>query len=135
MKIPRVSLLSVLTVAVLAGGTLTVFGRLQNYGPQSAIRRFHLAVAEDNSADLQRVVLQPVTSPDVLELKKGVMILTSNGPYQISRMDRRPGEVAVAAIYSLPPPQTLVVIWVTVKDGRDWKVDAKKTLDLLKMRG
>ncbi len=129
------SVSAIIAAVVLALGTVTVFWVLQDYGPQSAIRRFHLAVAENNSVDMQQVVAQPVTSSDVQELIRGVVFLTSNGPYQIARMDRQPREVAAAAVYSLPGGQRQVLIWVVVKDHRLWRVDATRTLDLLKMRG
>lgn len=112
--------------------TLAVFSTLQDYGPESAIRRFHAAIASDDGPELQQVTEQSIQAPQVRYLATWVRLLQQQGyRYQLMRMDRSPTQVRAAVVYTagnIVRP----MIWVVEKKGHTWKVDAVKTDTILR---
>lgn len=108
--------------------TLGVFARLQDYGPESAIRRFHVDLMNDNAGDLRQVTTQRLDSKNVYWLEKQVSsALLSNARYQIAQMDRTPDEVRAVLVYEFPnSPVQEFLVWVVDRSGRSWRVDADK---------
>src|SRR4051812_16565072 len=49
----------ILSAGLLAALVLFVFATLQNYGPQSAVRRFHEAVRTGDPVELEDSIVQP----------------------------------------------------------------------------
>lgn len=121
-----------LSAGALTFLTLYVFFRLQDYGPESAIRRFHADVLDNNTEDLQRVTERPITSYNAVLLRSYVRSWLSSGwSYQLLRMERFPDQVRAAVVYTPPHGAEIPLIWVVEKDGRAWKVNADKTVTVI----
>lgn len=120
---------AVVVAAVLAFGVLGLFLRLQEYGPESALRKFHQAIERRSLGDLQRVTREDVRSPEVQSLvaRVGYYMAVGGNRFRILRTDRTPNEVRAAVAYPLPGGPSPFVVWIVRRDGRTWKVDADAT--------
>lgn len=120
--------------AYLAAGaisllTLYVFARLQDYGPESAIRRFHAAIANQDTQELIRVTAEPIGSNNVRLLVFSVGRWEKAGwTYQLLRMERTSDQVRAAVVYLDPMGGTHPMIWIVERSGRSWRVNADKTM-------
>jgi hypothetical protein len=122
-----------LAAGVLALLTIAVFYSLQDYGPESAIRRFHAAIVRGDREELQRVTEQKLDSQNVARLAVQVQAFMQEGfRYQLLRMQRSPSQVRAAVVYTAPDHQVFPMIWVVEKTGRVWKVDADKTATIMR---
>ena len=130
---PRLARSAVVAAAVLAVAVLGLFLRLQEYGPESALRKFHQAIARGSLTDLQRVTAEDVRAPAVQSLARGVasIMVTSNNRFRILRTDRTPNQVRAVVAYTLPqgPPQ--YVVWVVDRRGRSWRVSVEGTVRVM----
>ncbi|RYG25512.1 hypothetical protein EON82_06870 [bacterium] len=119
--------------AVLAVVTLTVFGVFQNYGPESAVRRFHHAVAHNDLGEMAQVVTQGVDSTAVTQLVSIVKsaLAKGSGYYRILTSDRSERQVVMLARYEGARP----IVWVVVKARDRWRVDPYLTLQALRRLG
>ncbi len=146
--VPKASLLP---AAILSGLVIFTYSTLQNYGPESAIRKFHAALHNvytaqmngkpipDQDWDMLRSSLETDIGPknqivDGQDLDVSKMVLTqfqAGSTYSLARMDRHPREVRIAVLYSNPHQPTVCIVWVVDKVGRQWKVSAQKTLSAM----
>ena len=112
--------------AALAAVTLGVFATFQNYGPESAVRRFHHAVANQNLAELSQVIAGSPSTSAVHDLgvKVDEALKASNANYRIVKSERSPTQVEMLALYQGRPP----IIWVVVKARDRWRIDPYLTL-------
>jgi hypothetical protein len=118
--------------AVLATVTLCVFGVFQNYGPESAVRRFHHAAAHDDLGEMAQLVTQDVHSSAVTQLVGIVKrALTGGTGYRILTSDRSDKQVVMLAKYESTPP----IVWVVVKESGSWRIDPYLTLQALRRLG
>lgn len=129
----------VIAALILAVITLTVFYNLRDYGPESAIRRFHEGLAKligSNGQDVSGVeaAAEPPQSAANFQLVvQYVRELVARGiPYRIMKMDREPDEVSATAVYGAPGGRQIAIIWVVDKDGPAWKVNIDKTATILR---
>ena len=114
--------------ATLAILVLAVFSVLQDYGPESAIRRFHDAVRRDDVRALAQVTEEDPRDARVQHLAQNVALLSKQGAnYRILRMDREPRQVAAEVQYVLPDGRQGRTVWVVVKTRRTWRVEASET--------
>lgn len=112
--------------------TLYVFSRLQEYGPESAIRRFHTAIFYNDPQELQRVSVEPIRSRSVISLAGQVRgMLLQGATIQLSRMERTPDQVRAAVVYRNPKGEVFPMIWIVERSGRTWRVNAEKTVTVL----
>ena len=119
---------SAVTAAALMLLTLAVFSVLQDYGPESAIRRFRDAVRRMDGRALAAVTEEPLDDPRVTHLVQAVKALDESGAsYQILRMDREPRRVAAEVLYTLPDGRQGQTWWIVVKSRRAWRVEARET--------
>lgn len=123
------SLAAALAMAVLVG---VVFFLLQDYGPESALRKFHQAIVSHDLAGLRRVVMAEANEDDLNRLAAMVEGLARSGARyrlrQVSREDRR-----VVAMVEYVLPNRLMqptFFWVIQKSGGRWRVDVESTMDL-----
>lgn len=129
-KIRTTSLWPAIALAIL---TFLVFASLQNFGPESTIRRFHVAIANRDIKLLQSTLAQDVSNQDVAELIGWTRPLLQSGySYRIQRMDRQPSEVRAAVLYSRPRSFSQARIWVVERRGRQWIIDASKSARILR---
>jgi hypothetical protein len=130
---PRMGAARIGAALALSFVTLSVFYVLQDYGPESAIRRFHRAVRIGDSNDLARVTEQPIGSPPVQELIAWVNQMNFIGArYQLLRVERQPREVYAALAYVAPNNENYATVWVVEKRGTSWKIDAARTATILR---
>jgi hypothetical protein len=130
---PRMGAARIGASLVLSFVTLSVFYVLQDYGPESAIRRFHRAVRAGDSSELTRVTEQPIGSPPVQELVGWVNQMNYLGArYQLLRVERQPREVYAALAYIAPNGENYATVWVVEKRGPIWKIDAARTATILR---
>ncbi len=124
---------AILAAAALAAAVLGLFLRLQEYGPESALRKFHQAVERRSLPDLQRVTLEDVNAPEVRFLAERVAgdLALGGNRFRILRTDRTPTEVRAVVGYSLPGGLTNLKVWVVERQGRAWKVSADATVRVM----
>lgn len=136
MKPSRYGVDAWISSALMAGLTLSVFAVLRSYGPESAIRQFHLAAVTGDAADLQRVTSQAVDTPEVQHLAGFVRsIARLNGSFQLGKVERNSRTVTAIVQYEVPgQPRAVTTVWVVQKPGKEtrWKVNANETA--VKMR-
>lgn len=123
--------------AVLAGLTLSVFAALRDYGPESAVRRFHQATLDGDEPGLQRVTKEEVRSTYVLRLRQELERLGREGArirmgfvQKEMRVDRStmaqiPSVIAEVRYYS--PRGVQSIYWVLDHDPGGWVVNATET--------
>ncbi len=123
---------------ILAALTLGVFSRLQDYGPESAIRRFNQAIVHVDPDDMQKVTLANTHKAELRYLVVNLENWYQQGAYmRVAEMERTSDEVRAAVLYTFPGSQTYpkgtqrAMIWVVVRKGKAWFVDANKTATIL----
>ena len=130
MTAPRAAGGSFTAAVALAAVTVFVFYTLRDYGPASAVRRFHNDIRSDNFVDLSRVCSEPIASSDVARLKEELQRWDdASASARIAGTERSANEVEVLVFYQLPSG-TMPLVWVVDKDPSTgiWKVDPGKTL-------
>ncbi len=134
MKPKPLSVGSVLASGALALVVMLVFFVLQDYGPESAVRRFHEAIVRHDNETLKRVTKGSLeTEVAQFELTAVEQVLKAGARYQLVRTDHRAGWVGAEVVYRSPNGQTGTIYWVVVKDGPTWKVDPEATRDQMSM--
>lgn len=132
---------SAIAAGLLAAVTLGVFGVLRDYGPESALRRFHLAAIENDDRMLQRVSKQDIRSREVGLLRSLVVKYVQSGARismghvsEETRQDRVDGRIV-----NVPSVVTEVryhtnqgpynnIFWVLDHDPAGWTVNAVETV-------
>lgn len=110
--------------------TLGVFFLLQYAGPESTIRRFHMAAAGDKLELVDRMVVEEAQSPIVAELRLTVRDLArAGGTFQIGEVKFEKLTATANVIYQFRQG-TAVTEWVAEKkDGENgWRINAHATL-------
>jgi len=134
-----------LVAAILAIVTLSAFYRLQDSGPESAIRRFNQAIKDHDKAELKRVSIGVIPEPGVPSANPPVVALVNSlaawyrqgAEMKIEAMDRSPDEVRAAALFTIPSnpgggtETSRAFIWVVVRQGSYWYVDGNQTAMIL----
>ena len=122
-----------IAAAFLACLTVRVFSELQNYGPESAIRRFYQAVkANDRKAVESVMVPQQIDGPNFKYLVGKLMAWNAEGAnLQVARIERTGNEVRAVVVFSFPSGTVTGFVWVVERSGKDWLVDTNKTATIL----
>lgn len=116
---------------MLATLVLTVFGMAQNSGPQSAIVRFHEAVASGNQ---DRISAMIEGSPEEREARQIVQLIN-----QLMRQGfgfnvvevRQQGRNAVALVqYGAMNQRFYTISFALVMRGNQWRIDSAETYRL-----
>lgn len=116
----------------LAAVTLGVFAMLQNYGPESAVRRFHHGVVTNDPKEIEQVVTQSVNSSAVTELVNYVRgAMNAAGGYRVARVDRGGKQVDILTIYG----DRAAVVWVVTLESGRWRIDPFYTLQGMRKLG
>ena len=117
---------------VLAASTLAVFGRFQNYGPESAVRRFHDAVSAGNGKEIDAVVVGSARSSATIELQNTLRsVHLGRSRYSIVKSERSPTQVDMLTLYE----NKKTMVWVVTKERDHWRIDAYLTLQALRGLG
>ena len=121
-----------LAAGVLAALTLGAFYILQDYGPVSAVRRFHTALARKDLAAIQQVVEEPVKDESVQYLFSELAPKLQEGVQpQLARTDRQGDQDDVVVVYNLPEGSALAIVWIVDRRGSLWKINARLTAEAL----
>lgn len=153
-SVPKASLLPALVLGCLV---LFTYSKLQNYGPQSTLRKFHNAIHNINQSQSNSKGI-PSADWEVLRSTLEEDIGTPNDPqdpanreamaviarvfrqfqggssYSLGLMDRRiPREVRIAVVYQKEKQPPAPMVWIVEKPygGREWKISAHKTLSAM----
>ncbi|MEI7984189.1 MAG: hypothetical protein WCI55_01065 [Armatimonadota bacterium] len=153
-SVPKASLLPAFLLACLV---LFTYSTLQNYGPESTVRKFHTALhsisqAQSNNKQISKRdwdALRSVIEEDIGNLggasdpanRDGIAIIgigleqfRLGKTYSLARMDRLTREVRIAVLYQKNAKSpSLPIVWVVDKPvgGREWKISARKTLSAM----
>lgn len=122
-----------LSSAILSLLTLSVFWMLQSTGPESAVRKFHEAVAAGRPDQIKDVVTSDPSDPNVQKLAAGVSaLLRANANIQLAGADRQPGVVNLQIVYVLRDGRAMRHVFVVRRVGRYWKIDAAATISFFR---
>lgn len=129
------SIQALIPAGVLAALVLFVFSTLQNYGPESAVRRFHEGIIRQDAEEITEVTLSPEEDKnqklEEIQFIEGQIYSKLSQGYRIRLQDlkRNPKEVYVTVLYYAPgggPSGNAP--YAAVKTPFGWKVDVHKTL-------
>lgn len=117
-----------LSAALLSLVTLFVFGSLRNYGPDSVVRKFHMAALERNWRAATPLVDPDFDSEPTAELWVNLnAILGQYGAsYDIQNVQRKPNEAVLVVRYQTPEGERRL-IWVVTRKSGVWKIDTRRT--------
>lgn len=127
---PKLSRSAILAATIVAIGIFGLFLRLQEYGPESALRKFHQAIQRGSWSDLQRVTVEDVRSGLVrraVQRAGALMAIGGNRSPRILRTDRLPNQVRLVVAYASPGRQPTYLVWVVDRKGQTWKVNTEAT--------
>lgn len=118
-----------LTAILLSLVTLFVFGTLRDYGPDSVVRKFHLAATDRNPNLVAQYVTPDFDSASTQELWANVswMLGQPSTTYEIQRVIRQPGKAAVVVSYQFSGGDKRALIWVVVRNRGVWQIDTTQT--------
>ncbi|RYG37655.1 hypothetical protein EON81_06085 [bacterium] len=116
----------------LAATTLGVFGVLYDYGPGSAIRQFHQALATDNEAELRRLIVPPRNPILARQMLQELDEFVRNGDIRIEATQRFDREVRTIVSYRGNDGLRFPVVFVVVKPDRQWQIDLEKTATIVR---
>jgi hypothetical protein len=120
----------VASTIALAALTLGVFLVLRDYGPGTALRRFHVAVLRRDQASIRAVVTSDSSDQAVSELASTVVGFALRGwRYQFLGTEPFSRDAVKAEInYISPSGQRAVpTFWIVRKSRGVWRIDADTT--------
>jgi hypothetical protein len=114
---------------LLSAITLGTFYALRNYGPESAIQRFHAAALSGDKSEIARVTLQNPQDPTVLRLEQLVIdAAQQHASAQVQDVQRGPHRVIVWIAYLLPGQEQDIYWVVDQTRASRWAVNSRETL-------
>lgn len=126
-----------IAAGLIATLTASVFFVLQNYGPESTVRRFHEAVVRKNFSELSRVSSGSIRqATDRVELDPATAMLwnfvtdlvAQGARLRLRDVQRGPGFVWVAVYYVVPGRAPVALPWLARHTPQgEWKVDTLAT--------
>lgn len=135
MKRGTPNLSGLISAALLSALTLGVFMVLREYGPESALRKFHRAAVNGNTRELARAVTPGSYPENLLSLASMVHSYARQGAqYQLKNVDRKERRVVAEVAYILPTRQMEPhMFWVVDKRPEGWRVNVNATADVRRM--
>jgi hypothetical protein len=117
--------------ALLAVLTLSVFFLLQNYGPESTVRRYHEAVAKGDRVTQDQLIEETPDNPAAVQLSSlltGIRRVADG--YRPVNMDRKPGSVLLEVAYIRGNGIMARLPWIVHKrpGWNRWRISATDTL-------
>jgi hypothetical protein len=124
-----VPMLGWLTSILLSLVTLFVFFTLQNYGPDSTVRKFHLAARELDRDEAATLVYPDFDSSSTQELWTLVAGLLANGrtDFEITHFQRKANQAAIVVRYRFPNGEQRTLIWLVNRIEGKWRIDTRET--------
>lgn len=121
------SLIAAVVLAILTGG---VFWVLQDYGPESALRKFHRAAINREWRELEGVVIPGSYRQNVELLASMVDTYARLGArYRLNSVKRGNGKVQALVEYVFPNGRRSdTVFWIVDKAKDGWRVNVNETV-------
>lgn len=118
-----------LTSILLSLVTLFVFFTLRDYGPDSSVRKFHLAAEDLNREEAAPLVYPDFNSSSTQELWSLVAGLMANGRtnFEIAHYQRKANQAAIAVRYRFPNGEQRTLIWLVNRIEGKWRIDTRET--------
>lgn len=125
---------NLVAASVLAVLTLSVFYLLREFGPESAVRKFHRAVLSRNYAQLNEVIHSETDPVELDYLASRVWnFAATDGRFQIRSLQRSTDQVTAEVEYSFPNRALVVTtFWVITRESSAWKVNVNATAQMWK---
>jgi hypothetical protein len=123
---------SYIAAGVLAALTLFVFYTFRDYGPASAVRRFHDDLISHDFNDLQRVTIGPLESRPVVEMARWLFKIDSSDAHSRIAATQmiHPDEASVITVFQFPDQESKFMVWIVRKEpNQPWKVDPNLTVN------
>lgn len=126
-RAPQVA--GVLTALALALLVLTTFARLQDAGPESAVRRLLQAISRRDGTSVMALTTSGPESPETQQLVTNVAALMGSGArYLTNRRTPYPDNtLVVEGAFVFPDGRYAPLVWVVRRSGREWRVDTEAT--------
>jgi hypothetical protein len=125
---------AIVTSAILVALTVSVFAKLRDYGPESTLRRFHVAALSNDLATMNATIKEGSNEGNVYWLRGFLRELSRQGT--LPRIIGQRGDVnsvAVEVAYILPnTTQGMVMVWKVDRVGRTWKINVDKTAQAIR---
>jgi hypothetical protein len=117
------------TASIFAILVLAVFWVLQDYGPESTVRRFNQDIRDGHLDDTAGLTLEGPMTYDAEGLRSYTgMLLRYGGTYRIISMQRSPHKVVAIALYSFPNGDQRPFYWVVYNLQNRWQISAGESL-------
>jgi hypothetical protein len=125
--------LAAIPALILSALVLGVFWALRDFGPESALRRFHMASVNRDEAMLGDVTDFSPNPQYAQALSSRVQDLArAGGRYELRRMDRSRTRVVAEVVYRFPfTGQQIPSLWVVEKTQGRWRVNPYRTMTLM----
>lgn len=120
---------SIVSALLLSVVTLAVFGLLQDHGPESALRKFHVAAVNRDQKGLLDVIDVNTDPNFVMQLQQNVYtVARMGGRYEMRQIMRGQGTAIALVIYSIPRRnQEIAQMWALKRERGKWRIDADAT--------
>jgi hypothetical protein len=113
---------------LLALLTISVFYVLQDYGPESAIRKYNEAVLNGDVFAIDQISAQSSDTDDGQWLKAQVQFfLSKGGRLRLDRLVRQPTADIAQVEYVFREPPAIGFFFVVTKDNHVWRVNPQAT--------
>jgi hypothetical protein len=124
---------SIVAASILSVLTLAVFFTLRNYGPQSAVRRFHQAVASRNPTEMSRYAEEVPSNPELLELGSFVYQNMMNGQPRLIAVQPGNNRAKVLVVYQNKFAAPQPVVFIVDQDTKThlWRVNCSATFSAI----
>jgi hypothetical protein len=134
MKLSR-SIQAFIPAVVLTALVLFVFSTLQNYGPESAVRRFHEGILRRDMREINEVTMPANSHQEEGEVNAMARLiygrLNQSRRIRLQDMQRSPKAIIVTVLYYTPDGAPLGnAPYVAVKTQLGWRVDVHRTWQL-----
>lgn len=128
MQQPK-SVYSIVAAAALAAITLFTFYVFRDFGPQSAIRRFHMAVAKLDTVEINRLTTEPIAQSPPTQSVVGFVrrLAVSNASFEIVSLKPNHKQVRAGVQYRFPDGSGVGLVWYVRQDQNEWKIDCRAT--------
>lgn len=121
---------SYLAAAGLAAVTLVTFFSFRDWGPESAVRRFHIAATQRNWSTVDQLTIEGADNRDTRALVAEIVALARTGAhFEIIGSKERRGVGVVSVEYQFPNGMSAGAAWyVRQATASQWRVDCSRTV-------
>lgn len=118
-----------LSAGLLAIVTLTTFYLVRNYGPESAIQRFHTYALAGDQNGIAQLIVQPSDNQRLLMLEATVMAMARAGAHpELVSVQRGPREIIAHIAYRGNGPGIDIYWVVDQTNASRWLINPDRSL-------